>query len=276
MQPEVLYKYLSPERIDVLESLRIRFTQVSALNDPFESLPGATLENPEWYKTYFERRRASAAQRLGLSSPPEQAERRRGEQFAHFLKCYTDREWLAELSATVQRMADTVDGCLSLSANCTNILMWSHYAANHRGFVLGFNTDHEFFGPSVSAVKYSASIPKINPFEAKHSADIFYTKSNDWHYEQEYRKFLPFIEAERLPNGNYFLPYEESPGEHPSNKKINLVPFPKESIHCVILGWKSLPELRESVVGTLGKHGLKVPVLRALPSLTEYKMEVQP
>jgi hypothetical protein len=34
-----LYKYLRPERADVLKSLEIRFTQPNALNDPFELRP---------------------------------------------------------------------------------------------------------------------------------------------------------------------------------------------------------------------------------------------
>ena len=153
--------------------------------------------------------------------------------------------------------------------------MWSHYAANHTGFVLGFHPDHEFFGQRVTPVTYSSSRPKINPFEAKHSPDIFYTKSEDWSYEQEYRKFLPLIEPEKLSNGGYFLPYEEAPGEYSPNKQIHLVPLPKESIRCVVLGWKSAPGLREAVVGALERHGLAdVSILRALPSLTEYAMEL--
>ncbi|NNB51406.1 DUF2971 domain-containing protein [Pseudomonas fragi] len=32
----MLYKYLPPERVDVIESCRIRFTQLLSLNDPFE------------------------------------------------------------------------------------------------------------------------------------------------------------------------------------------------------------------------------------------------
>src|SRR5712692_1690102 len=35
----MLFKYLRPERIDVIEKLEIRFTQPDALNDPFELLP---------------------------------------------------------------------------------------------------------------------------------------------------------------------------------------------------------------------------------------------
>ncbi|EMP56956.1 hypothetical protein MSNKSG1_02816 [Marinobacter santoriniensis NKSG1] len=34
----MLYKFLPPERVDVLEALRIRFTSVVSLNDPFECL----------------------------------------------------------------------------------------------------------------------------------------------------------------------------------------------------------------------------------------------
>ena len=47
MYPATLYKYLCPERVDVLQNLRIRFTQVSALNDPFESFPGVMLAGRE-------------------------------------------------------------------------------------------------------------------------------------------------------------------------------------------------------------------------------------
>ncbi|WP_321413254.1 hypothetical protein [uncultured Desulfobacter sp.] len=35
----MLYKYLPPERIDVLSNLRIRFSQPRSLNDPFETAP---------------------------------------------------------------------------------------------------------------------------------------------------------------------------------------------------------------------------------------------
>jgi hypothetical protein len=34
----ILYKYLSPERTDLLESFLIRFSQPSALNDPHEAI----------------------------------------------------------------------------------------------------------------------------------------------------------------------------------------------------------------------------------------------
>ncbi len=36
----ILYKYLTPERIDVLKNRKIRYTQPAAFNDPFESALG--------------------------------------------------------------------------------------------------------------------------------------------------------------------------------------------------------------------------------------------
>src|ERR1022692_1319296 len=43
MIPDILYKYVAPERIDVLLKKRIRFTQACFLNDPFEFSPGAPI-----------------------------------------------------------------------------------------------------------------------------------------------------------------------------------------------------------------------------------------
>jgi Protein of unknown function (DUF2971) len=42
--PNVLYKYVSPERVDVLLQKQVRFTQPCFLNDPFEFRPGMPAE----------------------------------------------------------------------------------------------------------------------------------------------------------------------------------------------------------------------------------------
>lgn len=275
--PAVLYKYLPPARVDVLQNLKIRFAQVSALNDPFESLPGVTLEHDDWYRAYYQRRIDKELLSLSHLSRQERRahERSRWKGFGHFLNCYTDKKWLSELSETVQRMGDTVHGILSLSANCTNILMWSHYSLNHTGFVLGFDAQHEYFGRSVSPVTYSRTRPKINPFEAKHSGELFYTKSLDWEYEQEYRKFMEFVAPEPLENGSQLLPFEESGEGKSPNSELRLFPFPPDSIRCVVLGWKSSSALREEISAALHAHKLTdVPLMKALPSLTEYKMDI--
>ena len=41
----MLFKYLPIERIDVLEKLKIRFSPLQSLNDPYESMPSFNIED---------------------------------------------------------------------------------------------------------------------------------------------------------------------------------------------------------------------------------------
>jgi len=244
---DTFYKYLHPERVDVLRNLRIRFTQVSALNDPFESLPGTIQKGREWYLQQFHEKRVDPEMvRFGITGQIEREQfgrAREKEYFTNFLTCYTDQKWLEEQSEYVQHGSDHVQGCLSLSATPKNILMWSHYAHNHKGYVIGFDAEHDYFGRTVRPVIYSDLRPSHNPLEERHSGEIFYTKSRDWSYEQEHRKHQAFVEAIKLPNGHTLLPLKKADGPIPANLAIVLYPLPKDSIKCLILGWKSSPEL---------------------------------
>lgn len=90
-------------------------------------------------------------------------------------------------------------GLYCLSTCPKNILMWSHYADNHEGFVIGFNTnklllDNKF--DYLKAVEYTQGFPEISglddlglQFEKK-----FFYKSNLWSYENEWRLSKNHIE----------------------------------------------------------------------------------
>ncbi len=161
----------------------------------------------------------------------------------------------------------SVQGCFSLSATPTNILMWSHYAQNHEGYVIGFDADHEYFGESVSPVAYSSVRPSHDPFERRHSGAIFYTKSSDWSYEQEYRKFQSFGEPIKLENGNYLSPYPPRGASSGQKNGVFLFPIPPDSISSVILGWKSGGGIARGDHFFAGSHELQhVEIYVARPS----------
>ena len=97
---------------------------------------------------------------------------------------------------------------LSLSQINDNILMWSHYASNHKGICLcfkaeldnenlGFYFDSEFI--LLSKVKYQQKFPapinmlKIN---ATDFIDFLTTKYTDWEYEKEWRLFVQNTEED--------------------------------------------------------------------------------
>lgn len=89
-------------------------------------------------------------------------------------------------------------GVLSLSKRWDSILMWSHYAENHRGFCVGFweekLRESGKFG-SGGPVNYDPTnvYPNIDPLAKDHGnrmIDKFketHTKAFDWRYEEEYR-----------------------------------------------------------------------------------------
>jgi hypothetical protein len=49
-----IFKYLAPDRIDVLKNQTLRFTQANYLNDPFENLPFISQVMDEGYNNKFQ------------------------------------------------------------------------------------------------------------------------------------------------------------------------------------------------------------------------------
>ena len=113
-------------------------------------------------------------------------------------------------------------GIYCLSRVWDSILMWSHYANFHQGFVVGFNYeklskyDHNL---NIGDIVYDLNFPEINPME-HYSSDIYmanamikevFTKHKDWVYEKEIRLFKTifpseFSEKDRIVNyPDYFI-----------------------------------------------------------------------
>lgn len=92
--------------------------------------------------------------------------------------------------------------CFSRSND--NLLLWAHYAENHKGICLEYDVTEESFSTQFIPVKYSKLVPvleRVQRYPSGHpsagslavnvkdgSADVFLTKSEDWAYEQELRQ----------------------------------------------------------------------------------------
>jgi hypothetical protein len=91
----------------------------------------------------------------------------------------------------------------SLAKRWDKGLMWPHYAQSHQGFCIGFSKSglaSQYPNPlniapnvnldPIVPVIYSETrvlVPLAKNIEI--SSDLFYTKSSDWEYEQEWRLF---------------------------------------------------------------------------------------
>jgi hypothetical protein len=99
-------------------------------------------------------------------------------------------------------------GIICLSADWTDPVLWSHYAAKHKGVALGFDVETSL----AREVQYSAGRLKLKmPKGAKgitpELADLLIsTKFESWSYEREWRLLRDLTRSER-EGGLYFMPF---------------------------------------------------------------------
>lgn len=156
-------------------------------------------------------------------------------------------------------------GVICLNHNPLNILMWSHYANYHKGFLieLRFPKSKEIlnlidFLPF--PIVCSNEFPKgnIENFDDKQLYKMLYTKSMDWSYESEFRI---------LGNGLDSI--------NDINRKFN---YPNEWLTSVILGCNTSKEdvdkIHTIIKNIENNRGHKIGVFEAKKSSSNYKLIV--
>ncbi|EPN7875977.1 DUF2971 domain-containing protein [Vibrio vulnificus] len=217
----MLFKYLPPSRIDVIENRKLRFSSPKALNDPYE----------ERFK-------------LG------------------------DTEW--EMGGVASR--DELMKFVSLSRNPLNLLMWSHYADSHQGYVVGFHRSAPYF-IGAETVRYRhlrsnfngelLAPDKSKNFNVKETLKkLVLEKAIDWSYEEEERLFLQDVPQSITEVG------VDSWGE-----PILLNDFPAKSVACVYLGASSSPQLKEEVICILKQYNHEIPLYQLRMSKSMFALE---
>ncbi|MDA1050514.1 MAG: DUF2971 domain-containing protein [Planctomycetota bacterium] len=249
----LVYKYLSPARVDVVESALIRFTPPLELNDPFEAQP-CLLD-------YRDHLRAYLAKECGRADKPVSPADIDGLVDTHI--------------SNLQRRIGEVTVVLSLSKNCDNRLMWSHYGKSHQGFVIGFDSDNDFFSVqreqirlSPTEVQYSAeranvpvdsSVPP-NQFLAP-DREFLLTKSQDWAYEEEIRVLADPQKADITKAG-------------PNGRDISLFQFPSTAVREIILGYRIPTDLASTLTEIVRSSYSHARILRAALNERLFKMDI--
>ncbi|EEF63204.1 DUF2971 domain-containing protein [Pedosphaera parvula] len=113
-----------------------------------------------------------------------------------------------------------------LAENWNNELMWALYGEDHRGICLSFDAKHPFFETS-RPIRYSEV-----PMEP-----LAYCKSKVWAFQEEWRLVLPGPEPQK-------------------------VPFPKETLQEIYLGYRFEESELEELKNVLVKGGYSVTLLQ--------------
>ncbi len=158
-------------------------------------------------------------------------------------------------------------GLLCFCAVSNDPVIWSHYAAHHRGLALCLKIPKKEVGKEIYKVKYQKKrirLPilaeTVTPQQIatlrQRMMPLFRRKAPSWKYEQEYRGVISLAKCE-VKQGMY------------------LWPIPKELLSCVILGIQSAVSpayLRRA----LDLHGFsKTKVFKAIESLSSYKVLIR-
>ncbi len=206
----VLYKYVSAERIDILQNRLIRFTQPNAMNDPFEARP--------YFEAFATKEGFAKAFADAIRQKPSMWAYLRGvtqtkmelQAFAEKLEIDPDYADLLYKDAglpnplpnerdRVYRLFNKNVGILSLSVTPDNLLMWAHYAEEHTGFVLVLDGSHDFFRGDDSLLGFAKPEPVVyrairprTTIEEVTMIELFFIKGSDWKYEKEWR-YLKYL-----------------------------------------------------------------------------------
>jgi len=231
---------------DPLERLELYFSSPALFNDPFDSKIkyNYSLLNDEERNGYIQKLLSKGKQNFDNSSIPLSHQNR----VRIIEMMMNDKEkfqaWAEELEIDI---INKTIGIISFSQHWKNVLMWSHYAKDHSGYCIGLN---EAKVRNTGKIEYGGKVnyPRDNKFPSIHPMmdenesfyRKFFTKSKDWHYEEEYR-IVNFIHPDK-----------------DIDTSSRLLKYNADFIDEVILGIKMKESDRKEIIDLCKKLGVKV------------------
>lgn len=248
-----MFKYMGPLGLRLFESGRILFRRPDRLNDPFEFAPkflplnNASTEkhakyllqrnycfaqNPPPWHVYWEKHRRNYVQAFEAHAP----------------------QLLVNAPFEAQKRVNVVVLCLTEHEN--DLLMWSHYAEAHRGFLVEFNLDDPFFvNARMFKVRYQDERPTMHfDPEAEEAQNCARVKGKQWVGEDEWRMFKDLRKA-----------------QDSLDKEGGLFDIPGKAIKRVILGCRAAeaPDFIKKVLN----FQPDIVIQRAEPNPDEFKLD---
>jgi len=300
----ILYKYVPPERVDILTNQEIAFPPPSIFNDPFEMVPRFDTTVPtELLEEMLtdEMERASAAgeiesrvdNQLGPILPllQEKYPALNVDELTNYLRDFSVRwvkenlpavselystmggqDGLAAFGEQTQQRIDALCGVFSLSGVGSNILMWSHYARSHTGLVIAFKSEHPFFDRRRNADDPIRRIKPVQYHRVRPSHRGLDFRSADIAVELvDHMLFSKAIDWAYEEEWRMIMATEDADRFlDAGGKRLPLFNVPSDAFHSVTIGMRASKDLEDLVVETVRKDLSHVDVRRAVLDRDEY------
>lgn len=262
--PPVFYKYTPVEDWLplMLNGSSLKFTTRKNFNDPFDSLSSTRFnynaDNAEEYiRNGFS----------GLKKFPTEAIE------AMIKKLMTEKIQIDSDSHNEEYLDET--GILSLASSWKNILLWSHYANQHKGICIGFDSEKDIF-LGAQKVIYSSDFPIIirpDDSDITMLEKTFLRKAECWKYEDEWRILKPkwndeqkedFSKRKNANDVNELFASCNGPG---------IYEFDKSTITDVTLGMNISAEDEKKVIAGIRTADIKINLFKASRNKGQYEVK---
>ncbi len=187
--PEFLYKYFSKVKYAecIFRHNELYFPNPNTFNDPFDCKPMLSKRdfNEEEYIKFA----------CG-ECPDNEEEQSCEERARNKYRTYDKNQLVKEFNEIIKKDLEVSIKpfrLLCLSKNYNDILMWSHYADKHHGFVLQFDTkallkNFKPYRPEEVIYPLGRAYPSIKDYNENNRTHMFLiVKSCQWRYEHEWR-----------------------------------------------------------------------------------------
>lgn len=203
--PYSFLKFVTQDRIDILKDGYIRFTPPKDLNDPFEVNPVVIPHDPyniQLIESGYD------FQNHEFTESDHEFSWKRFNKIGHYKTEYSkfsNKYGILSLSSSNDMCSIPSVAIFSEEDPRRNLLMWSHYTDEHRGFIIEFHRDF-IDDTEISKIMYSHERPMVTQEDIESGVIFpFFVKGKKWCYEKEWRIIKPLEQADKivhLDNGN--------------------------------------------------------------------------
>jgi hypothetical protein len=167
-------------------------------------------------------------------------------------------------------------GILCLTEHWNSMLMWSHYAKQHKGICVGFRRDIDIFRMALK-IEYVSEFPVILRPQDDHNTILqkaLLMKAECWKYETEWRVVKrPMSESEQIAikQQNAYLPSKDL---HllTDSRGAGFYAFDKSAIESVTLGSRITERCVRDVIRSIDSAGLAIPIYVVEPPNHKYQL----
>lgn len=241
--PQVLYKYIPADRLDNVlpdeKPCSFRVTPPNELNDINEINYKPSFVDDEKNRENINREYASTLTELFPESPVSV------DDVERFRQKYP-RVYGAEL--TCDQLSKRY-GVTSFSTRRDDVKMWSHYADNCKGVVIGYNIDYwvrHLIGTSIiRQVRYEDNLPLVmgpRVVNQENAYAFMSSKGVAWEYEQEWRLITELSKAQQPGSG------------------IAVITVPQESVSSILVTDRTSDEIVAIIVRRLNNPSNNYPI----------------